>query len=1095
MENTLRRYKIIFVFLLFPLFYPVYAQFYNGHQMDFGKNRVQYGTFYWKFYRFEKYDVYSYEEGTELSLFVADIVEKELIRIERLFDYNFEQRLIFITYNKLSDFRQSNIGQNISEEESSNTGGVTRIIQNKIFLYFEGDHQKLQQQISQTIAEALVYEMLYGNSLRDNFTNSTLINIPEWYLKGLVSYVSNPWDFELENRVKDGIITGRYEKFNRLSGKDALYAGHSFWKYLADTYGKSIIPGILYMTRINKNTNRGFLYVLGLTIKDLSNEWLGYYLNMFSDSENFGDLPDEGKILRKTKKKRVYQQIKYSPEGNNIAWVTNEDGQYRIYIHNLETGKQKMILKHGHRIDQITDYSYPILAWHPSGQILAFMTEEKGLLKLYIYTLEDRELSKRNFLFYHKVLDFSFSHDGLKLVLSAVYKGQTDIFVHDIVSATNERITNDVADDFNPRFIKNSTEIIFTSNRKYDILFPEDDPSDNYLSYHSVFIYNYTTKSNELQRITEKPNINRRYPFSIENNRFIYLSDQTGIINRYQARYDSTIAFIDTTVHYRYFANTFPITNYRRNIIEHDYVSSSGKFAEILFNKGKYELYEGTLDLSADYSSEITSTPFRSRLSSMLEEEDSLDMLQKTTVALQEISDDRYISGTDTMRFDFLTIDINNYVFEKEKINLYNDRFAGKNISIVLDTLPEPQRRMMYIDYETSFYPNYLVNQVDFSFLNASYQTFTGSAVYYNPGMNMLFKLGANDLFEDYRLTGGVRLSTDFDSNEYLFSFENLKKRLDKQFVFHRQIFKASSQFSLLKTFTHEAFFILKYPINQVTALKGSLILRHDKSVFLSTDLQNLNEDDIIKPWIGLKGEYIFDNTRFLGVNLYTGLRYKLFAEAYKQVNQKKADLFVVGSDFRYYTRIHRTLIWANRFAASSSFGNTPLIYYLGSLDNWTNLSPNVEVFDQSVPIDYSRNYAYQTLGTNMRGFTQNIRNGNNFALINSELRLPVIRYFANHPISSNFLNNLQVVGFFDIGTAWAGLHPWEGKNAYDTEEYINGPVRVVIDSNREPIVAGYGWGLRSRLFGYFVRLDWAWGIENRTILPRIFYFSLNLDF
>ena len=202
-----------------------------------------------------------------------------------------------------------------------------------------------------------------------------------------------------------------------------------------------------------------------------------------------------------------------------------------------------------------------------------------------------------------------------------------------------------------------------------------------------------------------------------------------------------------------------------------------------------------------------------------------------------------------------------------------------------------------------------------------------------------------------------------------------------------------------------------------------------------------------------------------------------------------------MGADFRHYTRVHRTLIWANRFAASSSFGNTPLIYYLGSLDNWTNFSSKVETFDRSIPIDYSRNYSYQTLATNMRGFTQNIRNGNNFALVNTELRWPVVRYFANHPISSSFWNNLQVVGFFDIGTAWAGLHPWQGKNAYDSEEYESGPILVVVDSNRDPIVAGYGWGVRSRLFGYFVRLDWAWGIENKTILPRIFYLSLNLDF
>ena len=164
-------------------------------------------------------------------------------------------------------------------------------------------------------------------------------------------------------------------------------------------------------------------------------------------------------------------------------------------------------------------------------------------------------------------------------------------------------------------------------------------------------------------------------------------------------------------------------------------------------------------------------------------------------------------------------------------------------------------------------------------------------------------------------------------------------------------------------------------------------------------------------------------------------------------------------------------------------------------MDNWINFSSKVQQFDQSIPIDYSKNYAYQTLATNMRGFTQNIRNGDKFAVFNTELRWPVIRYFANHPISNNFLNNFMIVGFGDIGTAWNGLHPWSGENAYDNEVIESGPITVTLDSNRQPIVAGYGLGVRSMLLGYWIRLDWAWGIENNIILPRIFYFSMNLDF
>jgi hypothetical protein len=206
--------------------------------------------------------------------------------------------------------------------------------------------------------------------------------------------------------------------------------------------------------------------------------------------------------------------------------------------------------------------------------------------------------------------------------------------------------------------------------------------------------------------------------------------------------------------------------------------------------------------------------------------------------------------------------------------------------------------------------------------------------------------------------------------------------------------------------------------------------------------------------------------------------------------------MFVFGIDFRKYTKIHRELIWANRFAASTSFGPTKLLYYLGGVDNWMgDWFNDTPMFDSTIPVTPGFNYGFQTLATNMRGFTQNIRNGNNFALINSEIRWPFVRYFAGRPLRSNFLNSLQVVGFGDIGTAWSGTSPWGGENGYDNQIITSGPVKVTLDSNREPVVAGFGFGARAQLFGYFIRADWAWGIENWYVLPNIFYLSFSLDF
>ncbi len=1094
MRSTARIGTLLLILLLGSA--ELSAQFYNGMKMTFGKNRVQYDERYWKFYRFDRFDVYSYEHGTDLSLYVADFVEKELALIERFFDYDIEQRLIFLTYNKMSDYRQSNIGL-ASENEEYNIGGTTRIIQNKVFLYFDGDHVQFERQIRAAIAEVLVMEMMYGTGLRDNMTNTTMINLPEWYLEGLISFVSNPWDYEMENRVKDGIVSGKYRKFVNLQDDDARYAGHSFWKYVADLYGVSIIPQILYITKINKNADSGFLYVLGTKLKELSIDWTAYYLGLYTTGEKSSGLPKQGHILKRPNKHRVYQNIRISPDGRHLAYVTNQKGQYKVWIKQEGEKRPGRIYKRGYKLDQINDYSFPEIAWHPTSLVLAFITEEKGFLKVHFYNLETEVITTRNLINFEKILDMSFSPDSRKLVFSAVTDGQTDIWVFDIASSTNERITNDLADDFHPRFINQMNNISFVSNRRMETLHMENDPENNTTTAFSVFVYDYKGKKNLLQKISEGNYINHTQPLSPGKNEFFYLSDKNGIVNRYYAEYDSVISPVDTAIHYRYFANSYPLTNYNRNILSQDINTETGEIAEIIYHDSRYHMYKYPMEMKPVYGDKLEPTEYRDRHTDRLMREDSIHHVEKKVISMKDIAGNQLILDGDTIALRKFGIDINNYIFEREKLNFYNTQLRSRNLNLVLDSTSND--RMMYIDYQVAFYPNMLVNQIDFSFLNESYQAFTGGAFYYNPGLNLFFKVGAKDIFEDYRLTGGVRLAIDFDSNEYLLSFENVKNRLDKQVLFHRQVFKyytPDSYTQNVKTFSHELLGSLKYPFSQTLAVKGTASFRHENSVFLATESTYLNKAPITKVWGGLKGQVVFDNTRVLGTNLYSGTRVKVFGEAYRQINTAKSDLFVIGGDFRHYIKIHRTLIWANRFAASTSFGRSPLIYYLGSVDNWMNLfQSRVPTFDQSVAIDYTENYSYQALATNLRGFSQNIRNGNNFMVLNTELRLPLFRYMAGHPLSSGFLNTFQVVGFADVGTAWSGLHPFSGENAWDTEVITNGPMTITLDATREPIVAGYGFGIRTMLLGYFIRFDWAWGVENMKVQPRMFYLSLSLDF
>lgn len=1094
--------KFLFVFCFWLLANLVSAQFYSGSQMEFGKNRVQYDEpRLWQWYKFEKYNVYFYMGGKELAIYTGQKAKIYTEQIEKMLDYNLDDKVEFMVYNKQSDYKQSNIG--LEYEEPYNVGGVTKIVGSKVFLYFDGDHDKFDRHIKADIAEVLINQMMYGGNVKDVVRNSTLLTLPSWYIKGLVSYIANDWDTDIDSRVKDGILTNKYKKFNGLEGIDAVYAGHSIWNYIAETYGESVISNILYMTKVTRNVESAFLFVLGTSMKNLTSEWMQYYTDRYNEKDDSKALPTAS-LLKKIKTARVYQRFKTSPDGNYAVYSTNELGQYKVWLYDFKKQKAKRIMKREQKIDRPTDYSFPLLAWQPNGERFSIIAERKGELLLLYYNVSKKKIEKLKIFNFEKITDFSYSDDGKQFVMSAVQNGQSDIFVYTPGSGNFEQITKDIYDDLTPRFINNSAKIIFSSNRPNDtIRFYSSYPlylktSLQPMEQKDLFIYNYKSKSPVLRRVTNTPLVNETYPFEFDADHLCFLSDENGIRNRFLGVLDSAIDFVDTTAHYRFFTRTYPITNYSRNILEQDINTKSKKITEVVFNEKKYRMFLSSVPEStaAINSLDLINTSYKNKTLKQVakQTEQKKENETKSVQTIQLIvSEEKHPAKKDSTG-----IDINNYVFENEP-----KKPATNSVAEINKTSPDtvtsiaptasfqlPQQKNYFIFFST----DYVVTQLDNSFLNASYQKFSGPGpIFLSPGFTGFFKLGLSDLLDDYKITGGVRISANLNSNEYYLSYENRLKRLDKQIILHRQGFDYSQLPSNpFKIQTHEAKYVLKWPFGETSGLRGSINGRQDRTAFYAIDDQTLSKPNEFEYWGGGKLEFIFDNTRKRGLNLYYGTRLKLFAEYFKQLNKKETDVTIVGFDIRNYTKIHRDFIWANRISASTSFGKKKLIYYMGGVDNWFNPQ-----FNYDTPIDLKQNYAYQTLATPMRGFDQNIRNGNSFALYNTELRLPVFRYLLNKPLRSDFLNNFQIVTFGDIGTAWTGKSPYSDENSLNTH-VIGGPpspVTVVIETRREPIVGGYGWGIRSRLLGYFMRLDWSHGWEDGKINPRVFYWSFSLDF
>ncbi|PKP52415.1 MAG: hypothetical protein CVT92_08905 [Bacteroidetes bacterium HGW-Bacteroidetes-1] len=1069
---------LLFVMIL-SLPNQIHAQFYNGSSMSFGKNRVQWNNTIWSYYRFDQFDTYFYLNGKELALYTARYADEQIPVLERRLQAALSEKIQFIVFNNLGDLKQSNIG--LASEQQYNTGGITHIIGSKVFIYFDGNYLHFEQQIRAGIAEILINQLMFGGSIGTQIRNTALFKLPEWYKKGLLSYISEEWNTELDSRMREGIGEKRFKKINRLEGEEALIAGHSYWRFIETTYGPSAIPDIVHMTQVSRNVQNGFLYVTGVKFKQLIKDWYLFYEQHYSD---FEPIKPSHPLTLKYRTYRTFNRPDFSPDERYLSYTTSDEGLLKLWLLDLKTGKKKRMFKAGFSTDEKIDASFPPTAWHPSGEIFAFILEEKGKIFLYFYNLNDGSIESRNMFDFQKITHFSYSGDGRQLAMAAVKQGKPDIYVFDLASNSNIQITNDYHTDLHPVFVNGNKTIIFSSNRPTDTIKTQDKP-EGQLPTFDLFSYDYSRRNPILRRLTETPLVNEKRPLQDKKDVIHYLSDASGYYNLYIGRFDSVIAYVDTTVHYRYFMESMQQTNFSTNLL--DYTSSplSDNIYIVARNDNRQKLFQ-------IQKKELISNQFQSERTSLFMQQ-QIDKLKQST---QEQAAD--IQQRKRFRSLFRPAVISDTLLQaplpsrqgafgisgSQRLELLNQ---GKT-SLIQDEIKGPKRRNYFVEY---FYDN-LITQVDFTYINYNYQPFSGggSPIYLNPGFNVFMGVNLIDLLEDYRISGGVRLNTDLANNEYALSFSNLKKRLDRHIILHRQSIEDFGTTAYTRTHSHQAFYMLSWPFSEILAVKGTAIYRNDMKVFLATDQINLKKPNIYENWGGLRGELVFDNSRQIGMNLLIGMRWKLFGEYYQLIDPKSKNFVVLGVDLRHYQRIHRNFIWANRFAASTSFGNSKLIYYMGGVDNW--LLPK---FDQQTPIDFEQNYAYQTLATNMRGFNQNIRNGNSFVVANSELRFPVFSYLFQNPISSDFIRNFQLVAFGDIGTAWTGWNPYDPSNSLYTNYIYNGPLTISVEVQKDPLVGGIGGGARTTLLGYFVRADIAWGIEDAKITKPVFYISFSLDF
>lgn len=1109
----------------------------QGMYTPFGQSKVQFGKFEWSYLRSENFDSYFYSGGRELAGFSARSAENNLNEIEQIVDHRLSGRIELINYNTLSEFKQTNFG--VLSNNAQNPGGYSQVVNNKVFVYFNGNHADLESQVKSGLSLVLINELLFGGSLQDRIQNAALLNLPDWYLFGLTQYLGKDWDVEKNNKLKDIILKKKIKKFNKLIQNDPELAGQAFWRFLVEKYGIEVIANMLYVTRLSRNYESALVYITGDNLKVTSKNLMKYYQEQYAKEDTLRNLPINEFKIKKRLMPYVEPQMKVNPRGDKLVFSTNKMGKYKLWLMDTKTGKQKKIFRGGYKYHGFeVDHSYPMMAWHPGGEKLSFIYERKGKQYMTTIDLVAKKKQRIQFFKFDKINSFSYSDNEKTLVLSATRKGQSDLFVYDMNTRRERQLTNDVHDDLYPRFVDGSEKIIFSSNRNSDLLAAPAYPTLTATNNLDIYLYNYSEPSNELLRLTHTPNINETDPLEYNNNYFGYLTEYNGIKNRYVSRYeteydftkliisyldeekgndtlefdnlvnmgaefnydgktirlDSTVAKIDTLIINKTIVYTYPLTNYSRNIITHDISKQNKTVYETVMIAGKYYIKYSPLVKKIEETSETIETyPTMFRLKS--------GFANKPFVSGPVVFSKRKekkTSGTNQIQAKpkavfnyFFVSEFTNPNASKEEVRIATTIQNEKTPSVKGFKLSAPSF------YNVTFFPDFLVTQLDNSIINSYYQPIgLNAADAFNPGLNGMFKLGIVDLFEDYRITGGFRIPLSFNTVDYFVTFETLKKRLDHSITFYRQVREVNVNNAPGtypgKNTSHEFRYQASYPFNPIVCLRGQLFVRQDRTTTLSVNRPSNENPDQFDRWAGGKLEFVIDNAKPKGLNLYNGTKFKVFYDYYYNLEKDGVQLNAVGFDLRHYQKIHRQLIFATRVTMNTSFGRSKVKYIMGGVDNW--LSPSFETGSNSPS---TVNYAFQGLATNMRGFKQNIRSGNSFAVSNNEIRFPIFSYLLNRPIRSEFISNFQMVPFFDIGTAWIGPDPYSEENTYNQKIVEVKYIKTTVVNVRDPIVAGFGGGLRSKLAGYFMRFDAAWGIQDAEIVSKrpLYYFSLSLDF
>lgn len=215
-----------------------------------------------------------------------------------------------------------------------------------------------------------------------------------------------------------------------------------------------------------------------------------------------------------------------SPDGRRIAFATNRDGYWEIYLMNMKGNGQRDLSAQVNLTKNRDGNGY--MDWSPDSQALVFASTRNGQEKNELYTTRTDGTGLRR-LTIHPAEDVhpAWSPDGKRIAFASERDGNRQIYVMNVDGTNVTRLMSNRWYEDYPAWSPDGSEIAFSSDRDSR----ESDKLDIYL---------VNSSGSNVRRITSHPSDDRHPAWSPDGSRLAFVSNRDGNRNIFVMNADGT---------------------------------------------------------------------------------------------------------------------------------------------------------------------------------------------------------------------------------------------------------------------------------------------------------------------------------------------------------------------------------------------------------------------------------------------------------------------------------------------------------------------------------------------------------------------------